>query len=234
MHRVGNHGRRTPQYTEGKLQGHKQQIHYTAQHRNAVNIAFTRIHNTFYFTSMKNGTTPVTDYKCIEKIKYPGNVICRNLTHTRPVEDRNSPAVLAAGAANSLSSPSFRRNSSRLNRWKTRAEKRAFQVLKIENWFSERLPRMGEKKKLVARILKSEPLILKSKPLIFCPLKTRPADAGNQWSFGHKTVCYMPRKRGQKPTAVCRAGGALSPTGHQASSNCVLMPGRQLCARLKA
>ena len=81
MHRVGNHSRRTPQYTEGKLQSHKQQIHYTAQHRNAVNLAFTRIHNTFYFTSMKNGTTPVTGYKCIEKIKYPGNVICLNLTH---------------------------------------------------------------------------------------------------------------------------------------------------------
>ena len=32
---------------------------------------------------------------------------------------------------------------------------------------------MGAKKKLVARILKSEPLILKSKPLIFRPLKTR-------------------------------------------------------------
>jgi hypothetical protein len=32
---------------------------------------------------------------------------------------------------------------------------------------------MGAKKKLVARILKSEPLILKSKPLIFCPVKTR-------------------------------------------------------------
>ena len=80
--------------------------------------------------------------------------------------------MLAAGAASSLSSPSFRRNSSRLNRWKTRAEKRAFQVRKIENWFSERLPRMGEKKKLVARILKSEPLILKSKPLIFHPVET--------------------------------------------------------------
>jgi hypothetical protein len=32
---------------------------------------------------------------------------------------------------------------------------------------------MGAKKKLVARISKSEPLILKSKPLIFFPLKTR-------------------------------------------------------------
>ena len=31
---------------------------------------------------------------------------------------------------------------------------------------------MGEKKKLVARILKSEPLILKSKPLIFHPVET--------------------------------------------------------------
>ena len=31
---------------------------------------------------------------------------------------------------------------------------------------------MGARKKLVARISKSEPLILKSKPLIFCPLKT--------------------------------------------------------------
>ena len=93
---------------------------------------------------------------------------------------------------------------------------------------------MGTRKKLVARISKSEPLILKSKPLIFCPLKTRPAGAGDKWPFGHKTVCYMPRKRGQKPTAVCRAGGALSQTGRQASSNCVLMPGRQLYAPLKA
>ena len=31
---------------------------------------------------------------------------------------------------------------------------------------------MGAKKKLVARISKSEPLILKSKPLIFHPVKT--------------------------------------------------------------
>ena len=31
---------------------------------------------------------------------------------------------------------------------------------------------MGEKKKLVARISKSEPLILKSKPLIFHPVET--------------------------------------------------------------
>ena len=54
-----------------------------------------------------------------------------------------------------------------------RSGNNSFFVRKIENWFSERLPRMGAKKKLVARILKSEPLILKSKPLIFCPLKTR-------------------------------------------------------------
>ena len=44
---------------------------------------------------------------------------------------------------------------------------------KIENWFSVIKTHTGVKKKLVARILKSEPLILKSKPLIFCPLKTR-------------------------------------------------------------
>ena len=31
---------------------------------------------------------------------------------------------------------------------------------------------MGTRKKLVARISKSEPLILKSKPLIFRPMKT--------------------------------------------------------------
>ena len=49
-----------------------------------------------------------------------------------------------------------------------------FRARKDENWFSARLPHLGERKKLVARILKSEPLILKSKPLIFCPLKTRP------------------------------------------------------------
>ena len=44
---------------------------------------------------------------------------------------------------------------------------------KNENRFSALFTRMGAKKKLVARILKSEPLILKSKPLIFRPLKTR-------------------------------------------------------------
>ena len=89
-------------------------------------------------------------------------------------------------------------------RRKTGAGKRAFQVRKIENWFSERLPRMGARKKLVARISKSEPLILKSKPLIFCPLKTRPAGAGDQWPFGHKTICYMFRKCGQKSRAAWR------------------------------
>ena len=43
---------------------------------------------------------------------------------------------------------------------------------KSENWFSAVLAHMGAKKKLVARILKSEPLILKSKPLIFHPVET--------------------------------------------------------------
>ena len=51
----------------------------------------------------------------------------------------------------------------------------------IGNWFSERLPQMGERKKLVARISKSEPLILKSKPLIFLPhenpFENRPGNA---------------------------------------------------------
>ena len=77
-----------------------------------------------------------------------------------------------------------------------RSGNNSFFVRKIENWFSERLPRMGAKKKLVARILKSEPLILKSKPLIFCPLKTRPAGAGDQWPFGHISVCLrVPKMR---------------------------------------
>ena len=97
----------------------------------------------------------------------------------------------------------FPTGSSRLHGWKNRAGKRAFSGRKSENWFSERLPRMGAKKKLVARISKSEPLILKSKPLIFCPVKTRPAGAGDQWPFGHKTVCYMPRKRGQNAGTRC-------------------------------
>lgn len=66
------------------------------------------------------------------------------------------------------------------------------------------IPRFSEGKKLVARISKSEPLILKSKPLIFCPLETRPAGAGDQWPFGHKTVCYMFRKCGQKSRAAWR------------------------------
>ena len=77
---------------------------------------------------------------------------------------------------------------------------------KNENWFSVCLSHMGAKKKLVARILKSEPLILKSKPLIFCPLKTRPASAGDQWPFGHKTVCYMPRKCRQNADTVRGTG----------------------------
>ena len=77
-----------------------------------------------------------------------------------------------------------------------RSGNNSFFVRKIENWFSERLPRMGAKKKLVARILKSEPLILKSKPLIFCPLKTRPAGAGDQWPFGRISVCLrVPKMR---------------------------------------
>ena len=77
-----------------------------------------------------------------------------------------------------------------------RSGNNSFFVRKIENWFSERLPRMGAKKKLVARILKSEPLILKSKPLIFCPLKTRPAGAGDQWPFRRISVCLrVPKMR---------------------------------------
>jgi len=43
---------------------------------------------------------------------------------------------------------------SRPNRWKTRPQKRAFSVQKIENWFSERLPHMGAKKKYKAHISK--------------------------------------------------------------------------------
>ena len=46
-----------------------------------------------------------------------------------------------------------------------------FQVWKSENWFSACFTHMGAKKKLVARISKSEPLILKSKPLIFSLLQ---------------------------------------------------------------
>ena len=53
---------------------------------------------------------------------------------------------------------------------------------------------MRARKKLVARILKSEPLILKFKPLISAPQKTRPAGAGDQWPFGHNTVCLYARK----------------------------------------
>ena len=84
-----------------------------------------------------------------------------------------------------------------------RSGNNSFFVRKIENWFSERLPRMGAKKKLVARILKSEPLILKSKPLIFCPLKTRPAGAGDQWPFGRISVCLrVPKMRTKRRYAL--------------------------------
>ena len=44
---------------------------------------------------------------------------------------------------------------------------------KVKTDFQRIYTHMGAKKKLVARISKSEPLILKSKPLIFCPMKTR-------------------------------------------------------------
>ena len=55
---------------------------------------------------------------------------------------------------------------------------------------------VGAKRKLVARISKSEPLILKSKPLIFRPPETRPAGAGNQWPFGRISVCLrVPKMR---------------------------------------
>ena len=64
------------------------------------------------------------------------------------------------------------RDEFRIHEWKIFVLKRRFPVRKNENWFSAHLPHVGAKKKLVARISKSEPLILKSKPLIFCPLKT--------------------------------------------------------------
>ena len=44
---------------------------------------------------------------------------------------------------------------------------------------------MGAKKKLVARISKSEPLILKSKPLIFSPLKTRSKNVAKMQTKRH-------------------------------------------------
>ena len=67
---------------------------------------------------------------------------------------------------------------------------------------------MGAKKKLVARISKSEPLILKSKPLIFCPLKTRPAGAGDQWPFGRISVCLrVPKMRTNKAWTVAAVPG---------------------------
>ena len=54
-----------------------------------------------------------------------------------------------------------------------RSGNNSFFVRKDENCVSVFYTRMGAKKKLMARISKYEPLILKSKPLIFCPLKTR-------------------------------------------------------------
>ena len=55
---------------------------------------------------------------------------------------------------------------------KTGIGKRHFEAGKIENSFSLLFTHVGARKKLMARISKSEPLILKSKPLIFCSLKT--------------------------------------------------------------
>ena len=85
-------------------------------------------------------------------------------------------------------------------------EKRHFQVRKIENWFSERLPHMGDKKKLVARISKSEPLILKSKPLIFHLVKTaRLVPETNGPSGAYPFVC-APRKCGQNAGTTASRG----------------------------
>ena len=50
---------------------------------------------------------------------------------------------------------------------------------------------MGARKKLVARILKSEPLILKFKPLISAPLKTRPAVPVTNGPSGTIPFVYM-------------------------------------------
>ena len=72
-------------------------------------------------------------------------------------------------------------------RRKTGAGKRAFQVRKIENWFSVCKPHVGANKKYVRHILKY-------KAHIFRPLKTRPAGAGDQWPFGHKTICLLAPK----------------------------------------
>ena len=106
----------------------------------------------------------------------------------------NSPGVLAP-----------RRGG--MGRRKTGAGGRPLRVRENGNWFSERLPHMGERKKLVARISKSEPLILKSKPLIFCSLKTRPAGAGDQLPFGRISVCLLaPKMRTKRRHAPAGAG----------------------------
>jgi hypothetical protein len=60
---------------------------------------------------------------------------------------------------------------------------------------------MGANKKLVARILKSEPLILKSKPLILCPLKTRLKTAPNM-----QTKTAAPPRLVKQPFAQVRFG----------------------------
>ena len=94
-----------------------------------------------------------------------------------------------------------------MGRRKTGAGGRPLRVRENGNWFSERLPHMGERKKLVARISKSEPLILKSKPLIFCSLKTRPAGAGDQLPFGRISVCLLaPKMRTKHRHAPAGAG----------------------------
>ena len=64
----------------------------------------------------------------------------------------------------------------------------------IGNWFSERLPHMGAKKKYKAHISKYVRPILKYLRHIFCSLKTRPAGAGDQRPFGRISVCLLAPK----------------------------------------
>ncbi len=93
---------------------------------------------------------------------------------------------------------------------------------------------MGAKKKLVARILKSEPLILKSKPLIFCPLKTRPAGAGDQWPFGRISVCLrVPKMRTNKAWTVAAMPGGRRGVGWGLSGGCSQRQVLYACGRVK-
>ena len=111
-----------------------------------------------------------------------------------------------------------------------RSGNNSFFVRKIENWFSERLPRMGAKKKLVARILKSEPLILKSKPLIFCVPETRLKTVRKTRTNKARTVAAVPGgRRGVGWGLIWRLFAKTDPLCLRPRERCRALPIRNSC-----